>query len=117
MRVVAEADSGEALLHLARRHRPDLAVVAWNLVTQRADAALATLREAAPGLRVVVLGLRPETRAAALAAGADGFICKVDAPEAVISVLESLAWDAASSGAARRIDPRGTVGHATVEEG
>jgi DNA-binding NarL/FixJ family response regulator len=117
MQVVAEADTGEALLRLARRHRPDLAVVAWNLVAPHGGAALAALHEAAPGLRVVVLGLRPETRAAALAAGADGFISKVDAPEVVVGVLEHLGRDAASPGAVRGVDPRGIAGHATVEEG
>ena len=49
---------------------------------------LATLRACSPGLRIVVIGLRPEMRPAALAAGADGFVSKVDAPDVVVGVLQ-----------------------------
>ena len=40
-------------------------------------------------MRIVVLGLRPELRQAALVAGADGYISMVDAPDVVARVLES----------------------------
>jgi DNA-binding NarL/FixJ family response regulator len=88
MQVVGEADTAEALLRQVRLHEPRLLVVAWNLVAANAGSALSGLRLASPGLRIVVLGLRPETRQVALAAGADGFISKVVAPEDVVRVLE-----------------------------
>ena len=71
-----------------RAHRPDLAIVDWDLLAQSASV-LAGLRACSPGLRVVVIGLRPEMRPAALAAGADGFFSKVDAPEVVVGVLRA----------------------------
>jgi DNA-binding NarL/FixJ family response regulator len=86
--VVGEADSLASLRLLVKRHQPDLLVVAWNLVAARATVTLAALRRSCPGLRVVVLGLRPETREPALAAGADGFASKVDAPDQVLRALQ-----------------------------
>jgi two-component system, NarL family, response regulator DesR len=87
--VVAEVDTSELLQRQVRQHQPDLLVVAWNLVAARAAATLAGLRRSCPGLRVVVLGLRPETREPALAAGADSFASKVDAPDQVLRALRA----------------------------
>jgi DNA-binding NarL/FixJ family response regulator len=90
--VVAELDSLDALLREAETGRLDLLVVAWNLVAvpvESAAATLAGLRRSCPGLRVVVLGLRPESRGEALAAGADEFVCKVDAPDRVRRTLQT----------------------------
>jgi DNA-binding NarL/FixJ family response regulator len=87
--VVGEADSGAALQHQVEAHRPDLVIVAWNLIAPPADAALQALRSSSSGLRIVVLGLRPETREAAMQAGADSYLSKVDPPEVVVRVLRS----------------------------
>ena len=87
MAVVGVADTAEALLRRVRSHKPDLVVVAWNLVAGDASATFAVLRRSSPDLRIVVLGLRPETRQVALGAGADGFISKVDAGDEVVHTL------------------------------
>jgi DNA-binding NarL/FixJ family response regulator len=88
MQVVSEADTVAALQRQVRRHTPDLVIVAWNLVVAHAETALADLRRSPRQPRIVVVGLRPETRQAALAAGADGFISMVDAPDVVIRALQ-----------------------------
>jgi DNA-binding NarL/FixJ family response regulator len=90
MRVVGEARTLQALQHQVCEHSPDLAIVDWELLAQSASA-LAGLRASSPGLRVIVVGLRPEMRSAALAAGADDFVSKVDAPAVVVAVLQSCA--------------------------
>jgi DNA-binding NarL/FixJ family response regulator len=87
MQVVDEAGTLQTLQRQVRAHRPDLAIVEWDLLGQSASV-LAGLRACSPGLRIVVIGLRPEMRPAALAAGADGFVSKVDAPDDVIGVLQ-----------------------------
>lgn len=87
MQVVGDADTALALQQQVQLHKPDLVIVAWNLVVTDAKSVLAGLRGSSPGLRIVVLGLRPETRHVALKAGADGFVSKVDAPELVVGVL------------------------------
>ena len=87
MQVVDEAGTLQTLQRQVRAHRPDLAIVDWDLVAQ-STSVLASLRACSPGLRIVVIGLRPEMRPAALAAGADGFVSKVDAPDVVCGVLQ-----------------------------
>ena len=87
MHVVGEAKTLQTLQRQVRAHRPDLAIVDWDLLAQSASV-LAGLRACSPGLRIVVVGLRPEMRPAALAAGADGFVSKVDAPRVVVGVLQ-----------------------------
>jgi DNA-binding NarL/FixJ family response regulator len=90
MQVVDEAGTLQTLQCQVRAHRPDLAIVDWDLLA-RSTSALAGLRACSPGLRIVVVGLHPEMRPAALAAGADGFVSKVDAPDVVVGVLKPCA--------------------------
>lgn len=87
--VVAEVDSLASLQHAVETSRPGLLVVDWDLLVATAADALAALRRVCPGLSVVVLGLRPESREAALAAGADVFVSKVDAPDVVRRTLQA----------------------------
>jgi DNA-binding NarL/FixJ family response regulator len=87
LRVVGEAGTPAALQREVEVQQPDLVIVAWNLLATPADAALDALRSAAKGLRVVVLGQRPDMREAAMRAGADSYLSKVDPPAVVLSVL------------------------------
>ncbi len=87
MQVVDEAETLAMLRRQVRAHHPDLAIVDWDLLA-RSASVLAGLRACSPGLRIVVIGRRPEMRPAALAAGADGFVSKMDAPAAVVRVLQ-----------------------------
>jgi DNA-binding NarL/FixJ family response regulator len=48
---------------------------------------LSALRRACPGLFVIILSGRPEVRRAALAAGADAFVCKCDPPERLLAAI------------------------------
>lgn len=88
MQVVGEAETWPALDAEVRVQRPDLVIVAWDLPAADEVPPLAALRSSVPDLRIVVLGLRPEQRRAALAAGADDFISTVDAPDVVVRVLQ-----------------------------
>jgi DNA-binding NarL/FixJ family response regulator len=87
MQVVDEAGTLPTLQRQVRAHHPDLAIADWDLLAQSASV-LAGLRACSPGLRIVVIGLRPEMRPAALAAGADGFVSKVDTPDVLVGVLQ-----------------------------
>jgi DNA-binding NarL/FixJ family response regulator len=89
MKVVGEADTWPALQCQVREQKPDLVIVAWDLVTAYGEPPITSLRAAMPDLRVIVLGLRPETCDAALTAGADRYISTVDAPDVVVRVLRS----------------------------
>ena len=48
------------------------------------------LRTAVPAVRLIALSGRPEQRVEALECGVDAFVCKGDAPEALISTVRAL---------------------------
>jgi two-component system, NarL family, nitrate/nitrite response regulator NarL len=76
--VVAEAgDAGEALRAVAQ-HRPDVVLLDNHLPGVRGVEAIASLKEAVPGLRVLMLTVseNAEDLAEALKAGADGYLLK-----------------------------------------
>jgi DNA-binding NarL/FixJ family response regulator len=95
MDVVAEVADAPSLEHQVRRLKPDLVIVGWRMLSPRAAAVLRTLRASCDGARIVVLGPRPDTRREALAAGADAYICMVDAPATVAGILRRACEDAA----------------------
>jgi DNA-binding NarL/FixJ family response regulator len=105
MQVVGESDTAAALLSQVQLHRPELVIVAWDLIAAHSEASLAALRRSSGCLRIVVVGLRPETRAAALRAGADDYISMVDAPDVVVRVLQA-GWE--------HEEPAGTVDETDV---
>jgi len=87
MDVVAEVADATSLEHQVRRLKPDLVIVGWRMLAPAAAAVLRTLRASCHGTRIVVLGPRPDVRREALAAGADAYICMVDAPATVAEIL------------------------------
>jgi DNA-binding response OmpR family regulator len=73
-----------------RKFRPHLIFLDWDLAGWPATTWLF----ASDGLdyqpRIVVLSTRPETEDAALAAGADAFVCKGDPPERLLNSYRAL---------------------------
>ena len=92
--VVGEVAEAEGLLARVRIDLPDLVLLDWELPSARHETAglggyglVTALRNLNPAIRVVALSGRPEARHAALAAGADAFVCKGDPPELVLAAL------------------------------
>lgn len=86
---VSEAANVHALFDGLRADCPDLLFVDWEL--PGLGRTLAGLRAAAPRTVIVATSGRPEARQAALAAGADGFICKSYPPDELLEFLTELA--------------------------
>jgi two-component system response regulator DesR len=102
---VASVASAGRLLVRARRTRPDLLLVDWDLwdpPVGGAAAAVARLRVQHPGLFLLALGGGSEARRAALAAGADAFVEKGEPPERLLASVR-----AAREALAGRRAPRG----------
>ena len=89
--VVGEAAEAQSFLSQAQALKPDLILLDWELPGQPAGSLMASLSALDLDARVVVLSGRPEARKAALAAGADAFLSKADAPEQVLTTLHQLA--------------------------
>jgi DNA-binding NarL/FixJ family response regulator len=64
-----------------------LVLLDWGLPGLPSKALLPALRALCPHLKVVVLSGRPEARQAALDAGADAFVSKIDPPERLLAAL------------------------------
>ena len=96
--VVGEAADGPALLSAAEELRPDAVLLDWELPGARVFSeeagfgfgGVTALRALLPGVRIVALSVLPHAAAGALAAGADGFVCKGDPPRKLIEVLDGL---------------------------
>jgi DNA-binding NarL/FixJ family response regulator len=87
MDVVGEVAGAQGLLAEIKRSRPDLLLLDWELPGLSANGHFSTLRARYPHLKVIALSGRPDTRRAALDAGADAFVCKGDPPERLLGAL------------------------------
>jgi DNA-binding NarL/FixJ family response regulator len=74
----------------AQAQHPDLILLEWELPGQPGEGLLAELGTLNDGSRVVVLSRQPEARQAALAAGAEAFVSKADAPDKLLAALRRL---------------------------
>jgi DNA-binding NarL/FixJ family response regulator len=101
MELVGAVSDAPALQDACHELAPDVLLVDWDLPglqrDQRGGRSLSRLYAAAPTVQVIVLGGRPDLRAAAMAAGAHRFVSKADPPEKLIAALrlsnETLAGD------------------------
>jgi two-component system, NarL family, response regulator DesR len=84
--VVAEVESGDRIVPVARDVRPDVAVIDIDLPVLDGVSAAASVRETLPDVRTLMLTSlgRPGILRRALTAGVDGFILK-DAPPAKLA--------------------------------
>jgi DNA-binding NarL/FixJ family response regulator len=88
--IVGEVVSARELLIQVQTTCPDLVLLDWELPDSAAVALLSELDAACPDLAVIALSGRPGARRAALAAGADGFVSKVDSAEHLLAALQSI---------------------------
>ena len=84
---VEEAADLAELRELRCTEPPDLVLLDWELPDQGGCAALEQVRAAWPQATVIVLSGLPESRQAALSAGADAFVSKGDPPEQLIDAV------------------------------
>lgn len=74
-------------LSASGQNQADLLLIDWASIAPHEAQCISQLRSLNGALRVIVLSTRPEVRTAALAAGADAFLSKVDPPEQVMTTL------------------------------
>ncbi len=85
--VIGEADGSAGLLAAVRAMQPDAILIDWELPGISANTLIPALRALVPELIIIALSGRPESRRAALQAGADCFICKVEPPDRALAIL------------------------------
>ncbi len=89
--VIGEAADAEDLLFKARETRPDLVLLDWELPGMVKEALIKALHALSPRPAVIALSGHSEAGEAALAAGVNGFVSKVEPPEHLLSAIASCA--------------------------
>ncbi len=103
--VVAQAESGEEAIELARELQPQLVLLDLTMPGLGGLAALPLIRGAAPDAEVVVLTAAEddESLLQAIRSGAAGYLLKSEPPERIVEFLRGVArGEAALSGAVAR---------------
>ena len=90
LEIVGEAASVPELLTQTETCRPDLILLHWRLRDLTGLDMLPVLRQRCPGLHLIVLSARREACQAALDAGADAFVCKMDPPDRLLASIEAI---------------------------
>ena len=90
--VVGEAGDGEEALKLLRELDPDLLVLDLNMPNRDGFAVLREARDAAPGVRILVLTMHASVEyvARAVREGADGYLLKDTAVKDLAAAIESV---------------------------
>lgn len=87
-KTIGEAIDTDDLLAQVKTFCPDLVLVDWELPGIPPTESIGTLRQTCAKLRIIVLNTHAETREHAIAAGADAFVCKCDAPDDLLSAID-----------------------------
>ncbi|HMN94103.1 MAG TPA: response regulator [Hydrogenophaga sp.] len=93
LQVVAEAGDASEALRLVAQHRPQVVLLDNHLPGVRGVEAIGSIKQAAPGVRVLMLTVseNAEDLAAALQAGADGYLLKtVESDQLCDTILKVL---------------------------
>jgi DNA-binding NarL/FixJ family response regulator len=90
LEVVGEAADNQELLIMLEDLRPDIVLLDWDLPGLSTAAPMDALLGIDHQAKLLVLGAQPESRPAALAAGADGFVSKADPPRRLLAAIRAL---------------------------
>jgi DNA-binding NarL/FixJ family response regulator len=87
IRVVGEAIDGEEAIHLAKTLHPDLVVMDVQMPNMDGLEATRRIKQRLPNIRVILLTMYREYRAAAERSGADAFLVKGEGIGALLKAL------------------------------
>jgi DNA-binding NarL/FixJ family response regulator len=88
--VVGEAADSKELFAQLESLRPDIILLDWDLPGWSTASLFDAFGEFDRQPRVIVLGVKPESMQAALAAGADAFVSKGDPPKRLLTAIKAL---------------------------
>jgi CheY-like chemotaxis protein len=87
---ICEAGNGREAIQLVKEFQPDLVLMDVRMPEIDGLEATARIKARWPQVRVIVLSMYVEHRDEALAAGADAFVGKGDAPGTLLDVLSAM---------------------------
>lgn len=86
--VVGEVSEPKSLMIQAKENSPDLILLDWELGSLRMCDIVSILKLICPDLKIVALSSRPESSKAALTAGVDAFVSKIDHPGKLLDTIQ-----------------------------
>ena len=86
--IVSEAADLAELRDRAATTPSECIILDWELPGLAAPDTLELLRLITPGVRIIVISVRPEAATEALAAHADAFVAKSDSPDVMLDALQ-----------------------------
>lgn len=87
---IREASDGREALHLTQEFRPNIVLMDVRMPQVDGLEATAQIKAIWPEVKVILLSMYPEYQDEALAAGADAFVGKGDAPAELLDLLSGI---------------------------
>jgi DNA-binding NarL/FixJ family response regulator len=88
MKTIGEAIDAEDLLTQANVSCPNLVLLDWELPGMPLADLIAQLRKTCVHVHMIILSSHSQDREQAVAAWADAFVCKCDAPDGLLSAID-----------------------------
>jgi len=88
--VVGEATNGQEAVHLVEEHRPAAVVMDLQMPIMDGVQAAGIIKRRWSDISIIVVTVHAAEQAAALAAGADAFIVKGEAPARLVAALHAV---------------------------
>jgi DNA-binding NarL/FixJ family response regulator len=90
LELIMEAADMEHVLAQVENARPDCVILDWELPGRPTRERVSVLQALVPGLKVIALSTRPESKQIALAEGAEAFVSKADSPVVILDIIQKL---------------------------
>lgn len=90
--LITEARDMEHVLAQVEDARPDCIVLDWELPGRPTRERVTVLRTLVPGLKVIALSARPESKTEADSEKVDAFLCKTESPDQILKVIQKVCF-------------------------
>jgi DNA-binding NarL/FixJ family response regulator len=88
--VVGEAQNGQEAVQWVNANAVDVIIMDINMPLMNGLQATQRIRQLQLPVKIIAWSISPSNRGAALAAGADTFVSKVESPETLLNALEAV---------------------------
>jgi len=92
LELITEARDMEHVLAQVEDARPDCIIFDWELPGRPTRERVTVLRTLVPGLKVIALSARPESKTEADLEKVDAFLCKTESPDQILNIIQKICF-------------------------